>query len=70
MRKVIATTILIVLLTNSSVVWAEITPALSIEQHGGPAYPGAVRTHGWEFTVSRDIQVVALGIFDFEDDPT
>jgi len=37
---------------------------------GGHGYPGTFRTNGWEFTVSQDIQVVALGIFDFEDDPS
>jgi len=68
-KNMIALIMLFVVFTNTSVVWAEITPALTIEQYGGRTNPGTNRTHGWEFTVSQDIQVVALGIFDFEDDP-
>ena len=69
MKKVILT-VIVILLSNASVVRAEITPALDLlEWGGGYAIPGTDRTHGWEFTVSQDIQVVALGIFDFEDDP-
>jgi len=69
MKKLILTLIVTLVLVNVPVAWSEITPALSIEQHGGPTYPGTNRTHGWEFTVNEDVQVVALGIFDYEDDP-
>ena len=70
MKKVILTVIVTLVLTNGSVVIAEITPALDLLEWGeGYAIPGTDRTHGWEFTVNQDIQVVALGIFDFEEDP-
>lgn len=68
MKKVVTIIIIIFLLLNAPIVMAEITPALTVEQHGGHTNPGTNRTHGWEFTVDQDIQVVALGIFDFEDD--
>ena len=69
MKKVILT-VIVILLSNASVVRAEITPALTLEW-GGTGYgsSGTERTYGWELTVSKDIQVVALGIFDFEEDP-
>jgi len=70
MKKVILAAILALLLVSVPVAWAEITPALTVEQVGSYGSSGADRTHGWEFTVSQDIQVVALGIFDYEDDPT
>jgi len=70
MKEKILAVIVTLVLVNVPVAWSEITPALSIEQHGGPAYPGTVQTHGWKFTVNEDVQVVALGIFDYEDDPT
>jgi len=70
MRKVIARTIVIVLLTNSSVVWAEILPALTVsDPTPGYTVSGNNYTHGWEFTMLEDLQVVGLGIFDLEYDP-
>jgi len=70
MRKVIATTIVIVLLTNSTVVWAEILPALTVSDPApGFGVSGNDRTAGWEFTVTEDLQVGGLGIFDLEEDP-
>ena len=68
MKKVILI-VIVTLLMNSSLAIAEITPALTIEQFGSYGSSGTDSTYGWEFTVSQDIQVVGLGIFDFEDDP-
>ncbi len=69
MKKVILTVIVTLLLMNASVVWAEIFPALELERNGsGYTIPGNNRTHGWEFSVSEDLAVVGLGIFDLFDD--
>ncbi len=69
MKKVILTVIVTLLLTNGSVVTAEILPALELERNNSSyTIPGTNRTHGWEFTVTEDIAVVGLGIFDLDDD--
>jgi len=69
MKKVILALIVTLLLTNASVVTAEIFPALELERNSsGYTLPGTNRTHGWEFTVTEDLQVVGLGIFDLFDD--
>ena len=68
MKKVILT-VIVTLLMNASVVRAEITPALELERNGsGYTIPGSNRTLGWEFTVTEDIAVAGLGIFDLFDD--
>ena len=71
MKKAVATIITIVLLMNVSVVTAEILPAVTLERNiDSYTIPGPVlRTHGWEFTVTEDLAVVGLGIFDLEEDP-
>ncbi len=69
MKKVILTVIVTLLLTNGSVVTAEILPALELERNSSSyVIPGSNRTRGWEFTVSENIQVTSLGIFDLEED--
>ena len=70
MKKVILTVIVTLLLMNASVVWAEIFPALELERNSsGYSGPGPVlRTHGWEFTVTEDLAVVGLGVFDLDED--
>jgi len=69
MKKVIAIIIIVLLLANSSVARAQITPAHELERNGsGYTIPGNNRTHGWEFSVSEDLAVVGLGIFDLFDD--
>ena len=70
MKKIVAIIITVLLLMSVSVVRAEILPALELERnssfYGGT---GNYRTDGWEFTVSEDLAVVGLGIFDLEEDP-
>ena len=68
MKKVILTVILTLLLTNGSVVTAEIFPALELERNSSSYAVGSDRTHGWEFTVTDDLAVAGLGIFDLDDD--
>ncbi|HIJ71882.1 MAG TPA: PEP-CTERM sorting domain-containing protein [Planctomycetes bacterium] len=70
MKKVILTVIVTLLLMNGSVLMAEIFPALELERNStGYSGPGPVlRTHGWEFTVTEDLAVAGLGIFDLFDD--
>ena len=69
MKKVILT-VIVTLLMNASLVIAEITPALELERNStGYSGPGPVlRTHGWEFTVTEDLAIVGLGVFDLDDD--
>jgi len=70
MKKVIVTVIVTLLLTNGPVAMAEIFPALELERNSsGYGGTGNNRTHGWEFTVAEDLQVIGLGIFDLEEDP-
>jgi len=68
MKKIIAIIITVLLLISVSVVRAEILPALELERnssfYGGT---GNNYTHGWEFSVSEDLAVVGLGIFDLEE---
>ena len=67
MKKVILT-VIVTLLMNSSLVIAEITPALELERNSSSYAVGSDRTRGWEFTVTEDIAVAGLGIFDLFDD--
>jgi len=70
MKKAVPIIITVLLLMNGSVVRAEILPALELERNSsGYTIPGPVlRTHGWEFTVTEDLAIVGLGIFDLDDD--
>jgi len=68
MKKVVATIITIVLLMNGSVLMAEIFPALDLERNSSGYAVGGNRTAGWEFTVTEDLGVAGLGIFDLFDD--
>jgi len=70
MKKLVAIIITVLLFMSVSVVWAEILPALELERNSnGYTIPGPVlQTHGWEFTVTEDIAVAGLGIFDLDDD--
>jgi hypothetical protein len=68
MKKVILALIVTLLLTNGSVVWAEIFPALELERNGTGYALASNRTYGWEFSATEDIAVVGLGIFDLFDD--
>ena len=68
MKKVILVAI-VTLLVNGSVARAEILPALELERNSTSyTIPGSNRTLGWEFTVTDDLAVVGLGIFDLDDD--
>ena len=71
MKKVVAIIITVLLLISVSVVQAEIMPALDLERNSSfYSLPGPnVRTSGWEFSVSEDLAVVGVGIFDLEQDP-
>ena len=69
MKKVVAIMITVLMLMNVSVVWAEITPALELERNSsGYSGGGTDRTRGWEFTVTEDLSIAGLGIFDLDDD--
>jgi len=70
MKQVVATIIVVLLLMNDSVVMAEILPALDLERNStGYSGPGPVlRTHGWEFTVTEDLAIVGMGVFDLDED--
>ena len=68
MKKVVSTIITIVLLMSVSVVMAEILPALELERNGTGYALASNRTYGWEFSVTEDLAVVGLGIFDLFDD--
>jgi len=69
MKKVILALIVTLLLTNPSVVRAEIFPAVTLERNSSSySGGGTAQTHGWEFSVTEDLAVVGLGIFDLFDD--
>jgi len=68
MKKVILALIVTLLLTNPSVVRAEIFPAVTLERNGTGYTLASNRTYGWEFSVTEDIAVAGLGIFDLDDD--
>ena len=68
MKKVILALIVTLLLTNGSVAMSEIFPALELERNGTGYALASNRTHGWEFSVTEDLAVVGLGIFDLFDD--
>jgi len=68
MKKVILAVIVTLLLMNSSVAIAEITPALEIERNSSSYTLASNRTRGWQFTVNDDLLVGGLGIFDLFDD--
>ena len=68
MKKVSAIIIVVLLLMSVSVVRAEIFPALELERNSNSYALGSNRTHGWEFTLSEDLYVAGLGIFDLFDD--
>jgi len=60
---------LFVVFASTSVVIAEITPALELERNSsGYSGGGTDRTRGWEFTVTEDLSIAGLGIFDLDDD--
>ena len=69
-KKRIALIMLFVVFVSASVAVGEIFPALELERNSSSyTIPGPVlRTHGWEFTVTEDLAVVGLGIFDLDDD--
>jgi len=69
MKKVVAIIITVLLLISVSVVQAEIIPALDLERNSSfYSLPGPnLRTFGWEFSVSEDLAVVGVGIFDLEE---
>jgi hypothetical protein len=59
---------LFVVFASTSVVIAEITPALDLERNSSSYAVGGNRTAGWEFSVSEDLAVGSLGVFDLDDD--
>jgi len=59
---------LFVVFASTSVVIAEITPALDLERNSSSYAVGSNRTRGWEFTITEDLAVAGLGIFDLDDD--
>jgi hypothetical protein len=68
MNKLDAIIITMILLVNVSVVRAEILPALDLERNSSSyAGTGNYRTSGWEFSVTDDLAVVGLGVFDLEE---
>jgi len=67
-KSVLITIISAVVSANASVVMAEIFPALDLERNGTGYTLASNRTYGWEFSVTEDIAVTGLGIFDLFDD--
>lgn len=68
MKKAILAAVLVLLLVNVPVARAEITPALDLERNGTGYALASNRTYGWEFSVTEDIAVAGLGIFDLDND--
>ncbi len=68
-KKRIALIMLFVVFASTSVVRAEIFPAVTLQRNSNDyGVHGTNRTHGWEFTANEDLQIIGLGIFDLEED--
>ena len=69
-KNMIALIMLYVVFASALVVRAEILPALELERNSSSYSGGGTdRTRGWEFTVTEDLAVAGLGIFDLEEEP-
>jgi len=62
MKKSAITIVLSLVMILSSIMRGAVIPALTLERGGWSGYTigGGNRTHGWEFTVNEDLEVVLV----------